>query len=458
MKRILIRSGQSPLDNFSPAEVITRDSIGSNSGNLLYSYGIIKTIMVDENTIVVPDYYRYEKYFVSQKEADEISEKFDCYIIPLADAFRENFIPGLNRLTDFVKKLKIPCFLTGAGIKAPIDADINEPFVFDDDVKKFITAVLEKSAIVGVRGEITSAYLSRLGFKEDSLQMAIGCPSMYINGRDLKVRELNLKNDSKICVNNTYYTTDNVKKFMTRVMNEFPNYYYIPQLTRELKATYLGSPYKNTNEENFPTQMYHPAFYNNRTRFFVNVPTWREFASDAALSIGPRLHGNVVPTIAGTPSLIIPKDSRMKELTTYHNFAHIMATEINDNKNPIDIIEKADFQSVVRSHGANFDRYIGFMEKNGIDHIYNNQYENNLYPLDKKITKLDLVQGVDVITGHSLEDMIERWNNYFPLEESAYEKLKASKTKIIKIKEPEDKFANIVKKRVKRKLKKLTNR
>ena len=86
MKNIYIRSGMSPLDSFTPAEILLKNSIGTNVGNLLYVYGILRTI-TKEDTTITSNYYA-----ARMEDADYINENYDCFIIPLADAFRSDFV------------------------------------------------------------------------------------------------------------------------------------------------------------------------------------------------------------------------------------------------------------------------------------------------------------------------------------------------------------------------------
>src|SRR5699024_3108787 len=136
------------------------NSIGGNVGNLIYAYSVYRTLTTEGGTIT-PDYYK-----IDHNKADEINEKYDCYIIPLADAFREAFRPHLRRYTKQFKKLKIPVIVVGVGLRAPFEPKLDEGFPFDEDVKACVNAVLDRSSIIGLRGEITSTYLTKLGFRE----------------------------------------------------------------------------------------------------------------------------------------------------------------------------------------------------------------------------------------------------------------------------------------------------
>ncbi|WP_205128529.1 polysaccharide pyruvyl transferase family protein, partial [Salmonella enterica] len=72
--------------------------------------------------------------------------------------------------------------------------------------------------------------------------------------------------------------------------------------------TYAGAPALAKPADNYPVSMEDPAYQNDRVRFFLNVPTWLDFLRKADLSFGARLHGNIAATIAGTPSLLLPKE------------------------------------------------------------------------------------------------------------------------------------------------------
>lgn len=411
MRNILIRSGISPLDTFDAAHMIVNNSIGSNVGNLVYAYTVYRTLMT-ENTNIVPDYYNTDP---SQKRADEINEKYDCYVIPLADAFRPTFIRLLRRYTKLIKKLTIPVYVIGVGLRAPFEPNLDEGFDFDKDVKEFVEAVLEKSNIIGVRGEITAKYLSKLGFREDIDHTVIGCPSMYAFGKSLKIRDTKITKDSMVCVNSSMSSPKVVLDFITRSMKEFPNYYFIPQWLKEMKMTYLGTPSLSKDNTNYPSNISSPVYRNNRVRYFLNVPTWLDFISKADLSFGARLHGNITATIAGTPSLIIPKDARMRELAEYHNLTSLWWDDINENTRLEDIIEKSDFKSPEKVQEKNFNHFINFLNKNNIEHVYKESLIPNSIPLDDKIAQVNLLPPFEAVASCSNEQLINRWGRYHEL-------------------------------------------
>ena len=70
------------------------------------------------------------------------------------------------------------------GLQAETE-DGNFDFSFNQTAKNFIDAVLQKSKIIGIRGEYTAKYLEYLGYRRNIDFMIIGCPSMYSFGLNL---------------------------------------------------------------------------------------------------------------------------------------------------------------------------------------------------------------------------------------------------------------------------------
>lgn len=422
MKKILMRAGMAPTDVFEPGYMLLNNSIGYNVGNLLYAYGVNRSLTL-EDTEIVPNYYKVEP-----KKAEEINETYDAFIIPLADAFRNDagMRGELRNMTQLIKKLTIPCVVIGVGLSAPFEPDLKQKFAFDEDVKKFLEAVLEKSAMVGVRGEITSQYLSNLGFVEGKHHTVIGCPSMYTYGKHLKIRDTSITKDSRISINSSILSPEHVLNFLNHTMDKIPDHYFLPQRLQEMKLVYTGAPYvhEQKNKEMYPTKMTDRLYQENRVRFMLNVPTWLDFLRQADLSIGGRLHGNIAATVAGTPAILIPHDARMRELTDYHNLTHVWAKDISEDTDVFELAAKLDFHGVEQVRDKNFEHYVDFLDANGLDHIYKNGEDPEEAPLDRKVAQTELLSPLETIKSCSFEELVERWDSFYPSDERKTEKLK----------------------------------
>ncbi|MCC4221799.1 polysaccharide pyruvyl transferase family protein [Staphylococcus saprophyticus] len=423
MKRYLIRSGIAPTEIKQPEEMIFKNLIGGNIGNLIYAYSIYRNLMT-EDVEIVPDKYR-----IDEKDADMINKYYDAYIIPLADAFRDTFVENLKKYTRLFEKLTIPVIVIGVGVKAPINKRIKDGFSFDKEVTEFVKAVLKRSNMIGVRGQITADYLSYLGFTEGVDHTVIGCPSMYTFGRELHIKDLKLTNSSTIALNSSKLSPEHVLKFITGVSNDYSDYYFIPQWMKEFKMTYVGNEKLGEDTLFYPNTIGDKYYKENKVRFPLNAKSWIDFMKDMDLAVGARLHGNITATIAGTPSLLLTKDARMKELAEYHNLTHLSEDELKGNVKLKDIVNQLDFHSPEKVQAKNFDHFISFLEKNGLDHIYNYNYYQ-YPPLDKKIEAINLPKMLTPINALDSIELSNRLINYNKLEEKMKLNLKKEKKKL----------------------------
>ncbi len=389
MAKYLIRGGKAPTEKLKIDEYVNINLMGSNSGNYMYLYGIIRTLTTDENVTFESTRYRYD---FDDAEIDRINNECDGFIIPLADAFRENFMTELVGITNLVKKLKIPSYVIGVGVKAGAEEKLaNKNFGFEKEAQSFVKAVLERSNNIGVRGETTGEFLEYLGFKEGQDFKVIGCPSMYTFGNNLKIRNTKKDEDSNIAYNLTYYSKPETIDFMDAAVAQFKSPVFVPQMLAELKTLYWGIDYKSTFENakrNYPCNINSPVYAQDRVRFFVNVNEWIDFMKTRDLVFGTRLHGNIPAVIAGTPSILITKDIRMRELARFHGLTWIDESELYKFKDIWELIDSVDFHSPERKQQKNFENYLDFLHSNGFKTIYDDNRDRVDAPLD------DMVNGV----------------------------------------------------------------
>lgn len=425
MTKILIRSGMLPFETYDEFDLLDRDRFGSNNGNLIYQYSVIRTLMREDVKVVS------DEYSTNPNNAKKINENYNAYIIPLADAFRESFIPNLRKYTKLIKKLNIPVIVIGVGLKAPYNYDVKKGFNFDEDVIDFMKAVLEKSNKVGLRGQLTADYLESLGFQAEKDFTVIGCPSMYTFGRNIKLKEVSLNRDSLISVNASNIVTDNVMEFLIGISNKYNNYYFIPQSYRELLLNYFGFDRINNVVENFPKDIASKFYKEGRVKYFLNAPTWFDYMKETNLSIGTRLHGNIVATINGTPSITIVQDARMRELSEYHALPSITPLDLKEYKNLENIIKNIDFTLVEKVHPKRFDHYLEFLEDNNLKHIYIGNKNRIDAPLDDLVQKITFDEPIKTITTISEREREIRLIRGFKIYKQRNNRLNNKKIKLL---------------------------
>lgn len=344
MERILIRAGVAPWAEYNALDVITDKIIGNNTGNLLFANSITRLVATADSRV---DFISDLTLVKKQITAQEINENYDRLILPMANAFREDFARKcLKHWTALIRQLTIPVTVTGIGIQLPYEPHLEQPREFDGAARDFIAAVLDHSASVGVRGQITYDYLKGLGFSQIDVT---GCPSLALNGPGLPLREKQpLTPESKLCFTGSVSNPPDFKKFAVRCTERFPNTYFVPQFIDDLRLMYLGIPHPDTADSRVlhPTNLDHPVFVEDKARFFINLPSMFAFNREMDFNYGTRIHGAIGNILCGVPSLLFPTDARIRELAEYHNIPAIPASAVTPDTDLTALYDQTDFRRV----------------------------------------------------------------------------------------------------------------
>ena len=116
-RRILIRAGRPPHQPV-PLEAAHAyrgvGTISTNPGNLLFQDAVYRTLATPDTHLVV-DSLSTERRGMTRAHIARINDEFDVFVVPLANAFRDDFVQPLRRLTDVIEQLNIPVVVTGVG-------------------------------------------------------------------------------------------------------------------------------------------------------------------------------------------------------------------------------------------------------------------------------------------------------------------------------------------------------
>lgn len=428
MKKILMRAAMPPLSNIKPMHVICKNLIGNNLGNMLFPYSVARTLMCED--VVIDTMTTAKEY--SMTEVKRINEEYDCFVFPFANAFRISFMEELCRVTSLIKQLKIPCIVIGVGAQAPVNKEPKSA-ALDEAVKDFMHAVLEKSNIVGLRGEFTASYLKKLGFVDGKDFTVIGCPSMYAFGKKLPEMEVKeLTPLSSVSTNSKLDLPQKFHDFMYRSRQAIPDYYYIPQVIEEINAMAIGKKlppaFAKKIPNHFPIDFSDPIYKEGKGICFANAQSWLDFLKQRDFSFGSRIHGNIAAILAGTPAFIVVSDARIKELVDYHNIPHIMMKDLNDQTNIFELHQKADFGKLQEGHEARFMHYLDFLHQNGLETIYDENGDvKGCVPFDEIVERTNFYGPVRAFSNLSTEDQVRRLQQYhreMSIRISYYEKLR----------------------------------
>lgn len=363
MKRIIVHGGFSPFANPTADEVLSKKcSIGGNTGNMMFINSIYRNLMTHDFELI-PDYYRLR---LTEKQIDFMNSECSLFCIPLADAFRNDNILQLERMAALVERLKIPCVIIGVGLREKYTQKLGT-YSFDNAAKRLISAVLDKSSIIGCRGEFTGKYLHKLGFSEEKHYTVIGCPSMYMFGSSLHIRDPKVCENPTIAYNANTLAPDDIGYFFKRSVLRTEKSYFVQQKQSEIRQVFLGGDFP---ENIYGDDLYLRMLSEERIKYFTNVIAWIDFLKKCDYSVSTRFHGAVAAIHAGTPGMVIPIDSRMKELCEYHKLPILRINEINEHTMIEDVIERLDFHLPEQVAEQNFKHFLEFLHKNSIHTIY----------------------------------------------------------------------------------------
>ncbi|MFF9508424.1 polysaccharide pyruvyl transferase family protein [Streptomyces sp. NPDC014724] len=366
VKRILLRSGKSPYDVVPVERALHEDVFATNSGNLIFSDAAHKILETPRSEVVS------NGITTRVADADRINSEFDVFVIPLANAFRPSFERQLERLTQLISKLKIPVVVPGVGAQTGVNYSADRLRPMQSTVYAFVSAVLDHSASIGVRGEFTERYLRDMGFRDVDV---IGCPSMFLNGTRLDIRKSGraLGPDSRISVNGSH---DAVRKHkLGRIINRtharYPHLRFIGQnLSEARQLHWRDMSHQNAALTDIPTHPDHPMYREDKVRVYVDPAAWMDDLRGFDFSFGSRIHGNIAALLAGTPATVLCGDSRTLELCRYFDIPHRMLAKAPSDLDPAELYAEADFGPLTHGHQERFDRFMNFLDKNGLENTF----------------------------------------------------------------------------------------
>lgn len=365
MSRILLRGHKDPFHVVSPRSTHRNDLIGTNVGNLLFSSASYKLLQVEGTEVEVGSLTD------GRTSAEQINERYDHVVIPLANAFRPSFVEPLERMTRVIEQLRIPVTILGVGAQLRLDGKAEPLAGIAPEVSRFVRAVLDRSPSIGVRGELTERYLRGLGFTDVDV---IGCPSVFLHGPRHRVvkRVPELTRESRISMNLSPYVK-NLGPIVERHAERYANLRYAAQhgeaLGMLLSRWRRDGPVDPARAQ-LPIYRAHPLVRDGRTSFFVDPEPWMRYLAGFDYSFGTRIHGNIAALLAGTPATVLAHDSRTLELVRYFDIPHRLTRRMPPDLDAADLYAEADFGAFNSGLAGRFGRFTEFLGAHGLRNVF----------------------------------------------------------------------------------------
>jgi anti-sigma regulatory factor (Ser/Thr protein kinase) len=362
-RRILLRAPKDTFEVYSPEQAVSRNLIARNSGNLVF-LGAAQKILSAPGVDLEADGLR-----VQPSAAEEINERFDAYVIPLANAFRPNYEARLIQATQLLRRLTIPVSILGVGADGTIDGDMARIEPMAGVVRDFVAAALDRGPSIGVRGELTADYLRRLGFRDVEV---IGCPSMFLDGPRLDVakRTERLTREHRVVITISPYLKA-MGPILQHHVARYPNLAYVAQDLSSLEMLVLGTSIDGARpEEAIPRHPDHPLVRDGTTRQYIDPWPWIADLRGADFVFGSRIHGTIASLLAGTPAYLLAHDARTVELARYFDIPHQALRDTPPHVDAADLYDVADLGPLLDGHATRFDRFARYLAEHNLEHAF----------------------------------------------------------------------------------------
>lgn len=330
-----------------------------NFGNKLWYQGLISEISTSENEIT---------YYNQEMKQDEINEKFDMIIYPMANIFSKEFSVNLDKLSDFFEKIKIPVYVISCGAQADSYDDLNDLVKSIGSVsKRFISTIYKTGGQFALRGWFTAEFFKKLGFDDPAV---VGCPSLYQLGRNLKItkKEVDLSH-FKPSFNGKF---DVIKDYLNRFDNSVfydqdhfydylynPNYYSGNSIKRDCLKFLKSSPYSLDIAK---------LIVNDRLKLIADMWDWQNsfYSENINFSFGSRIHGSVIALLSRIPAVVVGFDSRTREMAEFYNIPCVKSFNEVKPQDLYKFYQNVDFSNFNKNFAILYDNFEDFLIQNKI--------------------------------------------------------------------------------------------
>lgn len=280
-----------------------------------------------------------------------------------------------------LENLKCPITVFGLGAQAT-SGDSN--LKLGPNTVRLAKVISDKSISISVRDNFTRSILNDIGI--DNV-VVTGCPSNFINpspflGKEVIERAIRTIETKKIAWGDirTHFSefsgghkmSGAVLKKTLGLLARSPSFYALqtPVLLPFLLNETTGMP--NVYSSNQPESVSNlENMLRAKLLHFSSIEGWLDFSRTCHLSLGMRIHGNMIPLQAGVPSMVIGHDSRTMGLSSSMGIPVVTPEkfiEYSDNS-PVeffeDIIVKMEDYDKKRSDLAK--NFINYIEENNLE-------------------------------------------------------------------------------------------
>ena len=331
-----------------------------NFGNKLWYQSLISLISTPENNVTIYD---------EKMSPQEINEKFDLIIYPMANIFSTAFYKGLPKLTEIIKQFKIPVFVISCGVQADNYDQLDEVCEqIGNESKEFISAVYNTGGQFALRGYFTAEFFKKLGFNDPAV---VGCPSLYQLGNATRIDKKNVEiADFKPSFNGSLAKLNPYMKLYKNSIfydqDVFYDILYNPNFFNKNES--VGYNVKKILKYNKGGVQLAELLHNDRLRLIADMWDWQDsfIHEGISFSFGSRIHGSVIALLSGVPAVVVGFDSRTREMAEFYDIPCVPSFEDVKPEELYSFYEKLDYTKFNNNLAKKISNFEEFLRKCGI--------------------------------------------------------------------------------------------
>lgn len=345
-----------------------------NSGDTVYFSAGMSYFMDLKNVTIMHKEKVIEKI---KQDPDFAKKNFDIVITMVANIFSKFHRPNMLDMADFVKSLKVPVYILGAGCQS----DINYSFDFLNDIKDeaslFLDSILNSGGDITLRGDFTKEALEKLGYKN---LFVSGCPSLYLLGQEAHISNNKVsKENFKPMLCGGCVEDINKKIYRTYKSSVF--------FDQDVYLKYLYKPDKlKVSEILKTTPLFLELYQNDRIKGFLNYYPWiREIIENSYnFSYGKRIHGNIIALQNNIPAFVKAHDSRTREIAQFYNIPNSFDIPFDETKDELyDLYKELDYTKFNETYKNRFNSFVDYLENKKISNLLKQEAKEYIENISK---------------------------------------------------------------------------
>jgi hypothetical protein len=252
---------------------------------------------------------------------EEVRPRISHFVIPAANFLNPAW--DLQELCDLVTNIDRECLVFGLGAQSSTETTV--PNLRPGTIA-FLRAISERSKTLFVRGEYTAEVCAHYGVTNVT---AVGCPSFMISSNPELGRDVRKKIGSQISglysAGGTFgAATNDVERDIFRYIHDSQQGMYVIQDPAAVIDLISGHKIVDPSDRHLNEALtvlggtmgtgWAAQALQQYGRYFLSISNWMSEAVTCDYAISTRIHGAILPLMAGIPSVVIGHDARVREL------------------------------------------------------------------------------------------------------------------------------------------------